>query len=53
MRMNNSKENTQIYMHKHTYEHKKIYKYSYTYSHKHIMCYSSQIVLLGIMFESV
>ena len=29
------------------------YTYRYTYSDIHIMCYSSQIVFLDIMFESI
>ena len=57
MRMDNSKENTLIYVHMyiytHTHGHTNIYKYRYTYSYIHIMYYSSQIVLFDIMVESI
>ena len=57
MRMDNSKENTLIYVYMyiytHTHGHTNIYKYRYTYSYIHIMYYSSQIVLFDIMVESI
>ena len=55
-RMDKSKENTLIYIHKDIYTHPQTYKHINTDTHihiQHIMCYSSQRVLFDIMFESI